>query len=163
MRYWKGTHLGHSINRLPLQYILKVQNNIDENYTSTHYDTFCLFHQVDQVLGDIARDAQIDHPVHQVETQEHDGEDDPAVLVDVAGAHAQHAVGGLGGRERRRDHNGNGGEGRAAATSPPERLLLLGGVAWERVVAAVERAGHHAARVEPHASLKTRDINLKGQ
>jgi hypothetical protein len=143
-------------------YILKVQNNIDENYTSTHYDTFCLFYQVDQVLGDIARDAQIDHPVHQVETQEHDGEDDPAVLVDVAGTHAQYAVGGLGGGERRRDHNGDRGEGRAASASPPERLLLLGGVAWERVVAAVERAGHHTARVEPHASLKNKRHKFKG-
>ena len=92
-----------------------------------------LLHQIDQILGDVPGNAQIDHPVHEVEAEEHDGEDDAAVLVNVASAHAKHAVGRLSGRQRRRHHNGHGGEGRAAAAEC--LLLLAGGVAGQRVMA----------------------------
>jgi hypothetical protein len=45
--------------------------------------------QIDQIVHHIGGDGQIDHPVHQVEAEEGDGEHDPAVLVDVGCLHAE--------------------------------------------------------------------------
>ena len=42
-----------------------------------------------QVLSHHVRDVQVDDPVHEVEADEGDGEDDAAILVDVAGSHAE--------------------------------------------------------------------------
>ena len=44
--------------------------------------------EIDNVVRDVPGQAQVDHPVHEVEGEEHDGEDDPAVLVNITGPHA---------------------------------------------------------------------------
>ena len=43
--------------------------------------------QVDEVLHDLVGDGKEDHPVHEVEGEEGDGEHDATVLVNVAGLH----------------------------------------------------------------------------
>ena len=43
--------------------------------------------QVDEVLDDLVGDGEEDHPVHEVEGEEGDGEHNAAVLVNVAGLH----------------------------------------------------------------------------
>ena len=39
--------------------------------------------EIDQVIRHLVGDGQVDHPVHQVEAEESDGEDDSAVLVNI--------------------------------------------------------------------------------
>ena len=53
--------------------------------------------QIDNIVWYLPGDADVDHPVHEVEGEEHDGEDDPAVLVNITGPHAQYPSGWLGG------------------------------------------------------------------
>ena len=53
--------------------------------------------EIDNVVRDVTGQAQVDHPVHEVEGDEHDGEDDPTVLVDITGSHPEDP----GGRVRR--------------------------------------------------------------
>ena len=48
----------------------------------------------------------VDDPVHELEADEGDGEDDPGVLVNVGGRDAEHPVDVLG-----RDHTGDHGDG----------------------------------------------------
>jgi len=48
--------------------------------------------EVDEIVDDIDRDGEIDHPVHEVEAEEGDGENDPTVLVDVGGLHAEKSL-----------------------------------------------------------------------
>ena len=45
--------------------------------------------EVHDVVHRLPCEAEVDHPVHQVEGDEHDGEDDPTVLVNVTGPHAK--------------------------------------------------------------------------
>ena len=59
--------------------------------------------QPHQVLRNISGYAEIDHPVHHVEAEEHDGEDHPAVLVYVTPSHPEYSVRGFG--------RGEGGKG----------------------------------------------------
>ena len=61
--------------------------------------------QVDEIVHHIVGDGEVDHPIHEVEAKKGDGEDDAAVLVDVAGPHAEESLRG-GGRRR------GGGRGR---------------------------------------------------
>ena len=44
--------------------------------------------QVDKIFDYRGGDGEIDHPVHEVEGEEGDGEHDPAVLVNITGPHA---------------------------------------------------------------------------
>ena len=47
--------------------------------------------QVDEVLYHVVGDGEIDHPVHEVEGEEGDGEHDAAVLVNITGLyHTDH-------------------------------------------------------------------------
>ena len=46
----------------------------------------------DQVLYHNIGEVVVDDPVHQLEAAEGDGEEDPAVLVDVGGGDAEHGV-----------------------------------------------------------------------
>ena len=46
--------------------------------------------KIDHIIRDLSRDADVDHPIHEVEGEEHDGEDDSAVLVDITGSHAKY-------------------------------------------------------------------------
>ena len=48
--------------------------------------------QVDEVLQDFVAQVLVNDPVHQLEAGEGHGEDDPAVLVNVRGRHAEHLV-----------------------------------------------------------------------
>ena len=48
--------------------------------------------QVDEVLQDLVTQVLVNDPVHQLEAGEGHGEDDPAVLVNVRGRHAEHLV-----------------------------------------------------------------------
>ena len=48
--------------------------------------------EVDQVVHHLVRDGQVNHPVHQMEAEESDGEDDPAVLVNIRGLHAKQSL-----------------------------------------------------------------------
>jgi hypothetical protein len=48
--------------------------------------------QEDQVGDDLLRDVQVDDPVHQVEADEADGEENAAVLVNVGGGDAAHLL-----------------------------------------------------------------------
>ena len=41
--------------------------------------------QVDKIIDNVGGDGEIDHPVHEVEGEEGDGEHDPAVLVNITG------------------------------------------------------------------------------
>ena len=41
--------------------------------------------EVDNIVRDVTSQAQVDHPVHEVEGEEGDGEHDPAVLVNITG------------------------------------------------------------------------------
>ena len=36
-----------------------------------------LLFQVDEIVWNVPRHAEVDHPVHEVEGQKHDGKDDP--------------------------------------------------------------------------------------
>ena len=65
--------------------------------------------EVDDVVRDVARQAQVDHPVHEVEGDEHDGEDDPAVLVDITGPHAEYPGGRVGWQGGGLGHRGQEG------------------------------------------------------
>ena len=55
-----------------------------------------MYIKIDDFLGNFAGNRHIYHPIHQVEAEEHDGEDDSAVLVNVAGPDAQYLVWRLG-------------------------------------------------------------------
>jgi hypothetical protein len=48
--------------------------------------------QVDQVVHHIGGNGEVDGPVHEVEAEEGDGEDNPAVLVNVACLHAKETL-----------------------------------------------------------------------
>ena len=66
-----------------------------------HYFSHCIPHchiesnflalvEINKVSGDLPGYAEVDHPVHHVEADEQDREDDPAVLVNVAASHAEY-------------------------------------------------------------------------
>ena len=57
---------------------------------SWSYHLVLILLQVDDVIRNIPGQAEVDHPVHEVEGDEHDGEDDPAVLVDITGPHSKY-------------------------------------------------------------------------
>ena len=57
--------------------------------------------EVHNVVHRLAGEAEVHHPVHQVEGDEHDGEDDPAVLVNVTGSHSKQPSRRLGRQCRR--------------------------------------------------------------
>ena len=88
--------------------------------------------QIDQVLHHNVGDGEIDGPVHEVEAKEGDGEDDAAVLVDVAGLHAEESLGRGRGRRggRRRGHRRHACNMRSAGWSVGFRSFVLyaGGV-----------------------------------
>ena len=41
--------------------------------------------EIDKIVDNLVGDGEIDHPVHEMEWEEGDGEHDPAVFVDIAG------------------------------------------------------------------------------
>ena len=84
--------------------------------------------QVHQVLRNISRDAEVDHPVHHVEAEEHDGEDHPAVLVYVTPSHPEYSVRGFGRGEGGKGELYGLGEGRTLATP------ILTSAEWMAVV-----------------------------
>ena len=45
--------------------------------------------EVDQVVHHLVGDGEVNHPIHQVEAEEGDGEDDPAILVNIRGLHSK--------------------------------------------------------------------------
>ena len=103
--------------------------------------------QVDDLVRDVAGEAEVDHPVHQVEGDEHDGEDDAAVLVDITRPHPAQP------RRRLRRQRGRGQrQQRRARVRAHVTALRL--VTWQRVRAVVHCARQHAARVEPHTRLQ---------
>ena len=59
------------------------------------------------------RNGEIDHPVHQVEAQECDGEDDPWIFVNVAGLHSEESFWG---RLKRNRGGGMGSSSRSTAS-----------------------------------------------
>lgn len=97
----------------------------------------------------------VDDPVHELETDEGDGEDDPRVLVDITGGDAKHLVnilwsdyrlghqsGGGGGRRRTRrvviEPLGEAAEGRRAV-----RVVVLGDGVLPAPALAVPRGVVH--------------------
>jgi len=46
----------------------------------------------DDVVRDLPGDGEINHPVHHVETDKHDGEEDSAVLVNITASHPEYSV-----------------------------------------------------------------------
>ena len=52
--------------------------------------------QVDKVIGNLIRDGEIDHPVHEVEAEEGDRENDSTILVNIACLHSEQSVRRLG-------------------------------------------------------------------
>ena len=50
------------------------------------------FVQVDEVRGDLVADVEVDDPVHEVEAEEGEGEEDAAPLVDVRRRDPHHLV-----------------------------------------------------------------------
>ena len=79
-----------------------------------------------------------------METDEHDGENDPAVLVDVAAPHAEDPGWWLSRRE--------GGQGKLnrLRMAVPDVVMISG----ESVVSSSDGAGHHTAGVELELGLK---------
>ena len=72
----------------------------------------------------------VDHPVHEVEAEEHDGEHHPAVLVDVAGLHAQKLGAGRGGG--RDGQQGRGAARQRVRSAPATRVeLYTAALQWE--------------------------------
>ena len=69
--------------------MMKVNLFISEDFSSCLKLLSFLLIQVDNIVRDLPGDAEVDHPVHEVEGEEHDGEDDPAVLVNVTGPHSK--------------------------------------------------------------------------
>ena len=57
-------------------------------YIWVSYHASNLLLQHDDILGHLARDTEAAAPVREVEREEDDWEDDPAVLVDITAAHA---------------------------------------------------------------------------
>ena len=109
--------------------------------------------EIDNILGDLPGDAEVDHPVHEVEGEEHDGEDDSAVLVDITGSHAEYPCGWLSRGRRKSRYDGlRRKEGSIASSTPVVSLVI----SWQCVVTVIHSAGQHAARVEPHARLKSK-------
>ena len=79
-----------------------------------------------------------------MEADEHDGEDDPTVLVDITASHSEYSVWRLGGRQT--------GQGQL------DRLLTLPiagvvNVARQSVVSAIHRACHHTTGVQLQVCL----------
>ena len=72
--------------------------------------------KIDNIIGDLSRDADVDHPIHEVEGEEHDGEDDSAVLVDITASQAEYPCWGSS-RKNRSDRLGRE-EGGVTSSSP---------------------------------------------
>ena len=79
-----------------------------------------------------------------METDEHDGEDDSAVLVDVAAPHAEDPGRWLSRRE------GGERELNRLRMAVPDVVMISG----QSVVSSSDGAGHHTARVELQLGLK---------
>ena len=79
-----------------------------------------------------------------MKTDEHDGEDDPTVLVDVAAPHAEDPGRGLSRRE--------GGQGKLNRLRMPVPDVVM--ISGESVVSSSDGAGHHTAGVELELGLK---------
>ena len=111
-------------------------------------DIFIVFDllEIDNIIGYLPGNAEVDHPVHEVEGEEHDGEDDPAVLVDITGAHAEYPCWWLSWCWRKGREEG----GVASAPLVPIRLVIP----REGVLTIVHGAGQQAAGVEPHTGLQ---------
>ena len=75
---------------------------------------------------------------------EHDGEEDPAVLVNITASHPEYSVRGFGWRE--------GGQGKLnrLRMAVPDVVMISG----ESVVSSSDGAGHHTAGVELELGLK---------
>ena len=114
---------------------------------SWSYHLVLILLQVDDVIRNIPGQAEVDHPVHEVEGDEHDGEDDAAVLVDITRPHPAQPRRGL----RRQRGRGERQQRRARVGAHVSALCL---VTWQRVRAVVHCARQHAARVEPHTRLQ---------
>ena len=97
-------------------------------------------------MRNVPGDAEVNHPVHHVEADEHDGEDNSAVLVNITAPHAEYSVGRFGWRQ--------GGQGQLDWLGVPVPDVVVAGVPGQRVVTPSDRAGHHAARVELQLRLK---------
>ena len=52
--------------------------------------------KIDSVVRDFSRNTEIDHPVHEMEGDEHDWEDNSAVLVNITGSHTKQSCWWLG-------------------------------------------------------------------
>ena len=113
--------------------------------------------EVHDVLHRLPGQTEVHHPVHEVEGDEHDGEDDPAVLVDVTGAHPEYSCRGPRGQRGR----GHGEQGRACLLATHVRALSL--LTWQRVHPVIDCTREHTTRVEPHTGLEhgTRDYYKK--
>ena len=103
--------------------------------------------EVHNVVHRLASQAEVHHPVHQVEGDEHDGEDDAAVLVDITRPHPAQPRRGL----RRQRGRGQRQQRRARVGAHVSALCL---VTWQSVRAVVHCTRQHAARVEPHTRLQ---------
>ena len=52
--------------------------------------------KIDNFIWNFASYGHIDHPIHEVETEKHDGENNPTVFVNVTGSNAEYLGGRLG-------------------------------------------------------------------
>ena len=104
----------------------------------------CLL-QRHNVLRNITRDAHVNHPIHHVEADKHDGEDDSAVLVNITAPHPKYSVRRLGWRKcwKRQLH--------LLGMTVPDMMMVSG---QSVVTTAGDGAGHHAARVELQLGLE---------
>ena len=108
--------------------------------------------KINHIIRDLSRDADVDHPIHEVEGEEHDGEDDSAVLVNITGSHAEYPCWWLGQSRIKRRVVGLLREEGGVTPSPPVTFSLV--ISWQGVLTVIHCAGQHAARVEPHTSLE---------
>ena len=79
-----------------------------------------------------------------METDEHDGEEDPAVLVNITASHSEYSVRGFRWRE------GGERELNRLRMAVPDVVMISG----ESVVSSSDGAGHHTAGVELELGLK---------
>ena len=89
-----------------------------------------------------------------MEGDEHDRKDDPAVFVNVTGAHAEHPVWRL-----ERGEGGRQLDLQLVVAAVLAAVVFLS-VPRQSVMAAVEGAGHHAAGVEPDTGLNRTWIRM---
>lgn len=115
--------------------------------------SFLLFLQINQIFWNFPWNTEINHPIHQMKCEKHNGKYDSAIFINITCAHAENSIGRLGRREWWWELDLQLLPGVVFLSVPRQRVMMF--------MASIQCACHHAASVKPNTGLQLTLLRTK--